>query len=125
MSSTSDPLPHTGRKALVCGVGGQDGAYLAEFLLAKGYEVIGTSRDANMVNRDGLRRLGIDARVRIVSMASNDFRSVLQTIARSGADEVYNLAGQTSVGLSFEQPVEAIESIALKSHFTRIQRVFS
>ena len=113
MSSTSDPLPHTGRKALVCGVGGQDGAYLAEFLLAKGYEVIGTSRDANMVNRDGLRRLGIDARVRIVSMASNDFRSVLQTIARSGADEVYNLAGQTSVGLSFEQPVEAIESIAL------------
>jgi GDPmannose 4,6-dehydratase len=113
MSSTSDPLPHTGRKALVCGVGGQDGAYLAEFLLSKGYEVIGTSRDANMVNRDGLRRLGIDARVRIVSMASNDFRSVLQTIARSGADEVYNLAGQTSVGLSFEQPVEAIESIAL------------
>jgi GDPmannose 4,6-dehydratase len=102
-----------GRTALVCGVGGQDGAYLAEFLLSKGYEVIGTSRDANMVNRDGLRILGIDGRVRIVSMASNDFRSVLQTVARSGADEVYNLAGQTSVGLSFEQPVEAIESIAL------------
>lgn len=109
----ANALPQAARKALVCGVGGQDGAYLAEFLLSQGYEVIGTSRDANMVNREGLQRLGIDARVRIVSMASNDFRSVLQTIARSGADEVYNLAGQTSVGLSFEQPVEAIESIAL------------
>lgn len=103
---------HRGRRALVCGVGGQDGAYLAEFLLSKGYEVIGTSRDANMVQRDGLRSLGIEDRVRIVSMAGNDFRSVLQTIARAEPDEVYNLAGQTSVGLSFEQPVEAIESIA-------------
>ena len=113
MPTSAESQNHTGRKALVCGISGQDGAYLADFLLSKGYEVIGTSRDANMVNREGLRSLGIDDRVRIVSMASNDFRSVLQTIARSGADEIYNLAGQTSVGLSFEQPVEAIESIAL------------
>ena len=102
-----------GRRALVCGVGGQDGAYLAQLLLSKGYEVVGTSRDATMINRAGLRSLGIEDKVRIVSMASNDFRSVLQTLARSAADEVYNLAGQTSVGLSFEQPVEAIESISI------------
>lgn len=101
-----------GRRALICGLGGQDGAYLAEWLLSKGYEVVGTSRDANMMNRDGLRALGIDNRVRVVSMAGNDFRSVLQTLSRVEPDEVYNLAGQTSVGLSFEQPVEAIESIA-------------
>jgi GDPmannose 4,6-dehydratase len=113
MNHTTNTPESPARKALVCGIGGQDGAYLAEFLLGKGYEVIGTSRDANMVNREGLNRLGIAERVRIVSMASNDFRSVLQTIARSKADEIYNLAGQTSVGLSFEQPVEAIESIAL------------
>ena len=50
---------------------------------------------------------------RVVSMAPNDFRSVLQTITRSAPDEVYNLAGQSSVGLSFEQPVEAIESLSL------------
>jgi len=100
------------RRALVCGVGGQDGAYLAEFLLSKGYDVVGTSRDANMLSRDGLRSLGIDERVRVVSMAGNDFRSVLQTLTRAEPDEIYNLAGQTSVGLSFEQPVEAIESIA-------------
>ena len=101
-----------GRRALICGIGGQDGAYLAEFLLSKGYDVVGTSRDANMLNRDGLRSLGIENRVRVVSMASNDFRSVLQTLSKVLPDEVYNLAGQTSVGLSFEQPVEAIESIA-------------
>ena len=100
------------RRALVCGVGGQDGAYLAKLLLSKGYDVVGTSRDANMLNRAGLHSLNIVDQVRVVSMANNDFRSVLQTLSRVDADEVYNLAGQTSVGLSFEQPVEAIESIA-------------
>ena len=100
------------RRALICGVGGQDGPYLAQLLLSKGYEVVGTSRDANMLNRNGLRTLGVEHRLRVVSMAGNDFRSVIQTLARVQPDEVYNLAGQTSVGLSFEQPVEAIESIA-------------
>jgi GDPmannose 4,6-dehydratase len=99
-------------RALICGIGGQDGAYLAEHLLSLGCEVVGTSRDANMMSRDGLRSLGIEHRVRVLSMAGNDFRSVLQTLSRVEPDEVYNLAGQTSVGLSFEQPVEAIESIA-------------
>ena len=101
------------QKALICGVTGQDGAYLAQLLLGKGYEVIGTSRDATVANTAGLEALGIRAQVRVVSMAPNDFRSVLQTITRSAPDEVYNLAGQSSVGLSFEQPVEAIESISL------------
>jgi GDPmannose 4,6-dehydratase len=101
------------KRALICGVGGQDGAYLAALLLSKGYEVFGTSRDANMMSRDGLQLLGIEDRVGIVSMASNDFRSVLQTLSKIQPNEVYNLAGQTSVGLSFEQPVEAIESIAI------------
>jgi GDPmannose 4,6-dehydratase len=99
--------------ALICGVGGQDGAYLSALLLSKGYEVVGTSRDASIVNRTGLRSLGIEDKVRVVSMAGNDFRSVLQTLSRISPDEIYNLAGQTSVGLSFEQPVEAIESIAI------------
>jgi len=105
--------PPIRRRALICGVGGQDGAYLAEVLLNEGYEVIGTSRDANMMNREGLGALGIEGRVSVMSMAGNDFRSVLQTLTRVQPDEVYNLAGQTSVGLSFEQPVEAIESIAI------------
>ena len=113
MTTTSEQRPTPQRRALICGVSGQDGAYLARLLHAKGYEVIGTSRDATTANRAGLAALGIESQVRVVSMAPNDFRSVLQTIARYVPDEVYNLAGQSSVGLSFEQPVEAIESIAL------------
>ena len=114
VTPTPDPTEQPPkRRALICGVAGQDGAYLAQLLLGKGYEVIGTSRDATVANTAGLEALGIRAQVRVVSMAPNDFRSVLQTITRSAPDEVYNLAGQSSVGLSFEQPVEAIESISL------------
>lgn len=113
MTTTSNSSESPRRRALVCGVGGQDGSYLARFLLSKGYEVIGSSRDAASVNRVGLKFLGIEDRVEIVSMAPNDFRSVLQTVSRVAPDEIYNLAGQTSVGLSFEQPVESIESIAV------------
>ncbi|OGU20191.1 MAG: GDP-mannose 4,6-dehydratase [Hydrogenophilales bacterium RIFOXYD1_FULL_62_11] len=100
------------RKALICGVSGQDGAYLACLLLEKGYEVWGTSRDAQASTFGNLSRLGILDRVKTVSMAANDFRSVLQAISRSEPDEIYNLAGQSSVGLSFEQPAETLESIA-------------
>jgi len=99
-------------KALICGVGGQDGAYLARLLLEKGYEVVGTSRDAMATSFGSLRHLDILNDVETVSMAVNDFRSVLHTVKRHAPDEVYNLAGQTSVGLSFEQPVETMESIA-------------
>jgi GDPmannose 4,6-dehydratase len=101
------------KTALVLGIGGQDAAYLAQLLLGKGYRVVGTSRDATLANRAGLRALGIEAQVSIVSMAPTDFRSVLQTLRRHAPDEIYHLAGQTSVGLSFDQPVETIESIAI------------
>jgi GDPmannose 4,6-dehydratase len=100
------------RRALICGISGQDGAYLASFLLEKGYEVWGTSRDAQASTFENLLRLEILDRVKAVSMAANDFRSVLQAISHSAPDEIYNLAGQSSVGLSFEQPAETLESIA-------------
>lgn len=99
-------------KALICGVTGQDGSYLAELLLSKGYEVIGTSRDAMITPFSNLLRLNIRDDVQTTSMAINDFRSVLGVVQRFKPDEIYNLAGQTSVGLSFEQPVESMESIA-------------
>lgn len=102
-----------GKRALILGIGGQDAAYLARVLLSKAYTVVGTSRDATLANRVGLRTLGIEDTVQIVSMAPNDFRSVLQTLRRHQPDEIYHLAGQSSVGLSFDQPVETIESIAI------------
>lgn len=100
------------RRALICGISGQDGAYLAQLLLNKGYEVWGTSRDAQVSGFGNLSRLGIRDQIKAVSMALNDFRSVLQAISRSEPHEIYNLSGQSSVGLSFEQPAETLESIA-------------
>lgn len=100
------------KRALICGVSGQDGAYLAQLLLSKGYEVWGTSRDAQVSAFSNLTLLGIRERIKTISMASNDFRSVLQAISTSQPHEIYNLAGQSSVGLSFEQPAETLESIA-------------
>lgn len=102
-----------GSTALICGVSGQDGAYLARLLVGQGYRVVGTSRDAQMNGFGNLERLGIRNQVTTRSMSLTDFRSVLTVLAEIDPDEVYNLAGQTSVGLSFEQPVETLESISL------------
>jgi GDPmannose 4,6-dehydratase len=101
------------KKALIIGITGQDGAYLARHLLAKGYEVTGSSRDVMASSFNNLNTLGIRDQVKLVSVSINDFRSVFNAIQVHGPDEIYNLAGQTSVGLSFDQPVEAIESIAI------------
>lgn len=101
------------KTALICGISGQDGAYLAAFLLGKGYRVIGTSRDATNNPFQNLRSLGILDRVDTLSMSHVDFRSVAQTIVNVRPDEIYNLAGQSSVGLSFEQPVETLDSVAV------------
>jgi GDPmannose 4,6-dehydratase len=113
MTTTNERHSPRARRALICGVSGQDGAYLARLLVDKGYEVIGTSRDASSADVSGLESLQVRRDVQLVSMASGDFRSVLQTLVKFVPDEVYNLSGQSSVGLSFEQPVEAIESIAM------------
>jgi GDPmannose 4,6-dehydratase len=94
-------------------VSGQDGAYLAKLLLDRGYEVIGTSRDAQMASFDNLKKLGIYERISLESMAINDFRSVVGVMRKASPQEVYNLAGQSSVALSFQQPVETLESISV------------
>ena len=101
------------KTALICGISGQDGAYLAKLLLLQNYIVWGTSRDAQMSRFINLDILEIKEQVKLISMVLTDFRSVLQVITRVNPDEIYNLAGQTSVGLSFDQPVETLESIAL------------
>lgn len=98
-------------KALICGITGQDGSLLAKILLEKGYEVVGTSRDISTASFQNLELLKINNKIKKVSMALNDFRSVFDIVKSFNPSEIYNLAGQTSVGLSFCQPVEAMESI--------------
>jgi len=101
------------KKALIIGVSGQDGAYLAQLLLEKGYEVHGTSRDHEVGTFLNLEKLGIKDRVKLGSMVTSDFRSVLTALQKAEADEIYNLAGQTSVGMSFAYPVETFDSILI------------
>ncbi len=101
------------KTALIFGISGQDGSYLSELLLTKGYRVVGSSRDAQMSRFSNLVRLKIRDQVEVESAALNDFRSVLQVLKKIRPDEVYNLAGQSSVGLSFDQPVESFESISI------------
>jgi GDPmannose 4,6-dehydratase len=103
----------TTKRALICGVSGQDGGYLARLLLGKGYEVYGTSRDAEVGRFENLSKLGMRDRVQVLSMSTMEFRSVVGVLAKVKPDEIYNLSGQSSVGLSFEQPVETMESIGI------------
>ena len=101
------------KTALIAGITGQDGAYLAHHLLGLRYRVVGTSRDAQMADSSRLKQLGVADDVELVSLAPNDFRSVLKVVSGVQPQEIYNLAGQTSVGLSFEQPVECMDSISV------------
>jgi GDPmannose 4,6-dehydratase len=100
----------TRKSALICGVSGQDGSYLAHLLLGKGYKVWGTSRDAQGSQFSNLEKLGILNNVNLLSMVPEDFRSVFMAIKTAEPDEIYYLSGQSSVGLSFEQPAETIQS---------------
>src|ERR1700757_2484702 len=99
------------RRALILGITGQDGAYLADLLLRQGFEVHGTSRDKESANFASLRALGIRDRVTLHSTVLGDFRSVVTTLKNVQPRYIYNLAAQSSVGLSFDQPVETIDSI--------------
>jgi GDPmannose 4,6-dehydratase len=97
--------------ALILGASGQDGAYLAELLVRRGLDVHGTSRDKDVSGYAGLRRLGVYDRVTLHSVVLSDFRSVVTVLNNVRPALIFNLAAQSSVGLSFEQPVETIDSI--------------
>jgi len=104
---------NTTKRALILGISGQDGGYLSRLLIEKGYEVHGTSRDVDSRSFKGLETLGISDQVTLHSASLVDFRNLLQVVTTVEPDEIYNLAGQSSVGLSFAQPMETMESIAL------------
>ncbi len=103
------------QRALICGISGQDGAYLARLLVDKGYQVFGTSRNIASADLSRLAAVGLGDQVTLSSATLSDFRSILTTLAEIRPSEVYNLSGQSSVGLSFGQPVETIESITVST----------
>lgn len=90
------------KTALITGITGQDGSYLAEFLLDKGYSVFGFERRASIKRRDNIE--GILDKIHIVSGDLLDYHSLVQSIQEARCDEVYNLASQSFVGESWRQP---------------------
>jgi len=101
------------KTAVIFGVSGQDGAFLSKLLLEKKYRVTGVSRNADETLFANLHKLNIYNRIELVSASIHDFRNVLQVISDFQPDEIYNLAGQSSVALSFGKPFETFESISI------------
>lgn len=98
------------KKAIVTGITGQDGAYLAEFLLSKGYAVYGTYRRTSSVNFWRIEELGIDQHpeLHLVEYDLTDLSTSIRLLQNTSATEVYNLAAQSFVGVSFEQPITTL-----------------
>lgn len=99
--------------ALIFGVSGQDGSYLAKLLLEKGYRVIGTSRDSEANRFENLTKLNIKDDLDLITMSIDDFKSVFSVIKKYAPAEIYNLTGQSSVSFSFQEPYETLSSITL------------
>jgi GDPmannose 4,6-dehydratase len=97
--------------ALICGVSGQTGAYLAHLLLDKGYRVVGTSRDHSEANLWRLKRIGIDSDIENVSLSLHDTVAIRKILAKYQPDEIYYLAGPSSVAASFREPMVSMDQI--------------
>ena len=98
------------RRALIFGITGQDGSFLAKSLLKKNYDVFGVSR-SNKPNRVNHKLINIEREIDIRSINSSDIREISSLIEKLSPNEIYNLAGQSSVGISFLRPLPTLESI--------------
>jgi GDPmannose 4,6-dehydratase len=101
------------KKAVITGITGQDGAYLARFLLDKGYEVYGAYRRSAVLNLNGLKYLGVDDKVHYLPLELLEFTNIYRAIEKIQPDEIYNLGAQSFVALSFEEPIFTADVTAL------------
>lgn len=97
------------KHALITGITGQDGPYLAKLLLEKGYKVFGTYRRTSTPNFWRLQQLNILNKIKLIPADLNDMASLLEAVTVSDPDEIYNLAAQSFVGASFDQPLLTTE----------------
>ena len=97
------------KTAIITGITGQDGAYLSKFLIEKDYTVIGLTRSIQNGNLNGLNFLGIENDVTLVEANVFDLSNIIRLLEKFKPEEFYNLAAQSSVGLSFEQPIGTLE----------------
>jgi GDPmannose 4,6-dehydratase len=101
------------KKALVTGVTGQDGAYLVKLLLEQGYEVFGAYRRSSSANLWRLEELGVKDQVQLVAFDLLEFSNIVRVLEKVQPDEIYNLAAQSFVAMSFEQPLYTADVDAL------------
>lgn len=124
------------KTAIITGISGQDGPYLAKLLLEKNYKVVGTVRSYRCANNKNFQYLGIEKNVILEELDLLDMANVIRIIQKYKPDEIYNLAAQSSVGLSFEQPLgtfsfnttsvnNLLESIRLFSPMTKLYQASS
>lgn len=97
------------KTAIITGITGQDGAYLSRFLLEKNYKIIGITRNLHSTNFLGLKYLQVNNDIELVEANLLDFSNIIRLLEKYQPDEIYNLAAQSSVGLSFEQPIGTLE----------------
>lgn len=97
------------KTAIITGITGQDGAYLSGFLLNKNYKVIGIVRNASVVNAKNLKYLGVYDKIVLIEANLLDLSNIIRILDKNKPDEFYNLAAQSSVSLSFEQPIGTLE----------------
>jgi len=96
------------KTAIISGITGQDGAYLAQLLVKKNYTVIGLTRSYNNFNASSFKYLKIEDKIKIEECDLLDFSSIIKVLLNYKPDEFYNLAAQSSVSASFEQPIGTI-----------------
>lgn len=124
------------KTAIITGISGQDGPYLAKLLFEKNYQVIGTVRSYRCANSKNFEYLGIKNKIILEELDLLDMANVIRLIQKYQPDEIYNLAAQSSVGLSFEQPIgtfsfnttsvnNLLESIRLFSKNTKLYQASS
>lgn len=97
------------KTAVITGITGQDGAYLSQLLLSRNYRVIGLTRSYNPDNLRSLKYLGIADDIRIIDCDLTDITQILKIMNNFSPDEIYNLAAQSSVSVSFNQPIGTIQ----------------
>lgn len=97
------------RTAMITGITGQDGAYLSKLLLTKEYNIIGLLRENREIDLKNLQYLNINTKIRFIKTDFLDLPSIIKILEKNNIDEIYNLAAQSSVALSYSYPIETIE----------------
>jgi GDPmannose 4,6-dehydratase len=114
------------KTAIITGISGQDGPYLAKFLLEQGYKVVGTLRSYRCNNQSSFKYLKIENDIIFEEIDLSDITNVIRIFNKYNPDEIYNLAAQSSVGLSFEQPLGTFSfNTASVNNLLEVIRIFN